>query len=119
MAGPGDVQDIHVQHLLNVLGHRLVRAEGWLNVRLGRWLAAGQGQEEQGNAQAVGDAQAVVGDVHAVMGDVHAVMGDVHAVIGRGEDTQHCTGGREPVKNIFVYRILSADIFMIFFLILM
>ena len=77
MAGPGDVQDIHVQHLLNVLGHRLVRAEGWLNVQLGRWLAAGQGQEEQGDAHAVGDAQAVVGDVHAVTGDVHAVMGDV------------------------------------------
>ena len=88
MAGPGDVQNIHVQHLLNVLGHRLVRAEGWLSVKLGRWLAAGQGQEEQGDAHAVGDDQAVVGDAHAVgdaqavVGDVHAVMGDVLAVVG-------------------------------------
>ena len=70
MAGPGDVQNIHVQHLLNVLSHRLIWTEGWLSVELGRWLAAGQGQEEQGDAHAVGDAQAVVGDVHAVMGDV-------------------------------------------------
>jgi len=88
VAGPGDVQNIHVQHLLNVLSHRLIWTEGWLSVELGRWLAAGQGQEEQGDAHAVGDDQAVVGDAHAVgdaqavVGDVHAVMGDVLAVVG-------------------------------------